>query len=111
MSCVLLYFKVRYPGGNVRNKKIIIQLIIKRNMMYENIDCCFGITMTGFSMIALVIIILRKILFGDPVTGWASTICVINLIGGIQTFCMGIMEQYIAEIHLETKQCPHYIIS
>ena len=66
---------------------------------------------TGFSFIVLAIIIIRKILFGDSVTGWASTICVIILIGGIQMFCLGIIGQYIAKIYLETKRRPHYIIS
>ena len=66
--------------------------------------------MTGFSFIALAVIIIRKLIFGDPVTGWASTICVIILIGGIQMFCLGIIGQYIAKMYLETKKRPHYIL-
>ena len=55
--------------------------------------------------------IIRKLLYGDPVDGWASTICVIAFIGEIQLFCMGIMGQYIAKTYSESKRRPHYIIS
>lgn len=71
----------------------------------------FGIVMTGFSFILLILIVLKKLCFGDPVAGWASTICVIVFIGGLQLFCLGIMGQYIAKTYMETKRRPHYIIS
>ena len=59
----------------------------------------------------LIFIVVRKLLYGDPVDGWASTICVIGFMGGIQLFCMGIMGQYIAKTYSESKKRPHYIIS
>ncbi len=71
----------------------------------------FGMFMTFVSFIAVVFIIIRKLIFGDPVDGWASTVCIITLIGGIQLFCMGIMGQYIAKTYLEVKKRPHYIVS
>ncbi|MCR5293861.1 MAG: glycosyltransferase family 2 protein [Lachnospiraceae bacterium] len=48
---------------------------------------------------------------GEPVDGWASTICIMGFIGGIQLFCMGIMGQYIAKTYTESKKRPHYIIT
>lgn len=71
----------------------------------------FGMGMTLLSFIAVIFIVVRKLAFGDPVTGWASTACIITFIGGVQLFCMGIMGQYIAKIYLEVKKRPHYIIS
>lgn len=71
----------------------------------------FGIAMTVISFLFMVFIIVRKLLFGDPVAGWASTICIIIFIGGIQMFCLGIMGQYIAKIYGESKHRPHYIIA
>ncbi len=71
----------------------------------------FGILMTLISIIAIVFLIVRKLAFGDPVAGWASTICIVILIGGIQLFCLGIMGQYIAKIYTETKERPPYIIA
>lgn len=70
-----------------------------------------GIGMTFVSFIIMLIIIVRRLCFGDPVAGWASTMCVIIFIGAIQLFCMGIMGQYIAKTYNETKHRPHYIVA
>ena len=71
----------------------------------------FGIFMTFIAFIMLIFIIVRKLLFGDPVQGWASTMCVIIFIGGIQLLCLGIMGQYIGKTYMESKNRPHFIIS
>ena len=71
----------------------------------------FGIMMTFVAFIMLVFIIVRKLLFGDPVAGWASTMCAIVFIGGIQLLCLGIMGQYIGKTYMETKKRPQYIVS
>ena len=70
----------------------------------------FGIIMTVVAFFFLIFIVVRRLAFGDPVAGWASTVCVIIFIGGIQLFCLGIMGQYIAKTYSETKRRPHYII-
>lgn len=70
-----------------------------------------GISLTGISFIMIIFIIIRKILFGDEVTGWTSLVCIITFIGGVQLFCMGIMGQYIAKTYMETKKRPHFIVA
>ena len=66
---------------------------------------------TAVAFLMILFIIVRKLLFGDPVAGWASTICVILFIGGIQLLCMGIIGQYLAKTYMEVKHRPHYIIA
>ncbi|MCC8138847.1 MAG: glycosyltransferase family 2 protein [Lachnospiraceae bacterium] len=70
-----------------------------------------GIGMTFVAFLFLIVIVVRRLVFGDPVAGWASIICVIIFIGGVQLFYLGIMGQYIAKTYMETKHRPHYIIS
>ncbi|MCD7716307.1 MAG: glycosyltransferase family 2 protein [Lachnospiraceae bacterium] len=70
-----------------------------------------GIVMTLVAFLYMIVTFVRRLLFGNPVAGWASTICIIMFIGGLQLFCLGIMGQYIAKIYMETKNRPHYIIS
>lgn len=70
-----------------------------------------GFLMTLISFLSLVFIIIRKLVVGDPVAGWASTICVIVFIGGVQLAVLGILGQYLSKIYLETKKRPHYIIA
>lgn len=55
-------------------------------------------------------IIVRKLIFNNSVDGWASLVCIIVFVSGIQLFCMGIIGKYIAKIYMETKHRPHYII-
>jgi len=62
------------------------------------------------SIVFIVFIIIRRVTFGDPVAGWASTICIILLLSGIQLFAIGILGQYLAKTYTEVKQRPHYII-
>lgn len=50
-------------------------------------------------------------LLGNTVPGWASIICVVCFIGGIQMLCLGVIGEYIGKIYLETKRRPRYIIS
>ncbi len=69
-----------------------------------------GIIACLVSLLSTIFIIVRKLIFGDPVMGWASTISVILFIGGIQLMCIGILGQYLAKAYLETKKRPIYII-
>lgn len=65
----------------------------------------------GFSsLIFMAVIIFRRIVFGDPVAGWASTVSITLLLGGIQLFCIGILGQYLAKTYLEAKRRPLYIL-
>ena len=67
--------------------------------------------MTIVSFLMLVVVVGRKLIYGDPVAGWASTTCEIIFIGGLQLFWLGVIGHYIAKMYLETKQRPHFIIS
>ena len=58
----------------------------------------------------LAFIIIRKLLYGDPVQGWASMTCIIIFFGGIQLFTTGILGLYISKIYTEVKNRPIYII-
>ncbi|MFT8500208.1 MAG: glycosyltransferase family 2 protein, partial [Liquorilactobacillus satsumensis] len=60
--------------------------------------------------IAIIWIIIRAILFGDPTSGWPSLVCIILFVSGIQLFCLGIVGKYIGKIFLEVKHRPLYIL-
>ena len=65
--------------------------------------CCF------IAVIALIFIVVRAFIYGDPVAGWPSMISTIIFIGGLQMFCMGILGMYVSKLYLEAKQRPIYI--
>lgn len=91
--------------------KYAIDGIINFSQVPLSIASWLGIFMTVCSVLSLIFIIVRKLIWGDPVDGWASTICVIIFIGGIQMLCLGIIGQYLAKTYMESKHRPHYIIA
>ncbi len=70
-----------------------------------------GFFMCMLALCSTVFIVVRKLLFGDPVSGWASTASIITFIGGIQLFFMGIFGQYLARAYTEIKNRPIYIVA
>ena len=66
--------------------------------------CCF------VALIGVAVIVIRRLIFGDPVAGWASLASIIVFLGGLQLLCIGIMGQYLAKTYMETKRRPVYIV-
>ena len=66
--------------------------------------CCI------LAFLSTLFVVIRKLIFGDPIQGWASTVSIILFIGGVQLLCTGILGQYLAKTYLETKKRPIYII-
>ena len=69
-----------------------------------------GILGILLSFVFIIFIIIRRLIFGDPVQGWASLVCIILFISGVQLFTTGIAGLYIAKIYTEVKQRPLFII-
>ncbi len=69
----------------------------------------FGMIMFLVSAVMIIWIIIRALIWGDPVAGWPSLACMILFVGGIQLFCVGILSQYMAKTYLEVKRRPIYI--
>jgi len=67
-----------------------------------------GIFFFVLSFLSIAFVAIRKILYGDPVTGWASTICIILFCSGIQLLTTGILGQYLSKAYIEIKSRPHY---
>lgn len=75
-----------------------------------SISTIFGIIFSIVAFILIVFIVIRNLLFSDPVQGWTSTVCIILLLGGIQLFSIGILGKYLQKTYLETKKRPIYLI-
>lgn len=68
-----------------------------------------GVFMCVISVIAIIFVIVRQLMFGGSAFGWPSLVCIIVLLGGIQLLCIGILGQYLAKTYLESKNRPIYI--
>lgn len=69
-----------------------------------------GILSLAVSFVLIILIAVRRLVFGDPVQGWASLVCFITFFSGLQLFCTGISGLYISKIYTEVKHRPIYII-
>ena len=66
--------------------------------------CCI------IAVLLAVYFLLKTLLFGDPVAGFPTLICLMLLLGGIQLLCIGILGSYLAKTYMETKKRPQYFI-
>ena len=69
-----------------------------------------GMAICAVSFIALLFVFIRALVFGDPVAGWPSMICIILFLGGVQLLGIGILGQYLAKTYLEVKNRPQYVL-
>lgn len=68
-----------------------------------------GLVCFVLALAFILFIIVRTLMFGDPVAGWPSLVCIILLVGGLQLLCIGILGEYLAKTYLEVKNRPIYI--
>lgn len=75
-----------------------------------SIASIFGILFCAIAFLFMIFIFVRALLYGDPVAGWPSMMCIISLIGGVQLLCLGIMGQYLSKLYMEVKDRPKYLV-
>ena len=69
-----------------------------------------GVIFCILAFFMILVIVVRTIVWGDPVSGWPSLACIIFMVSGIQLFCTGIVGQYLSKTYLETKHRPIFIL-
>lgn len=68
-----------------------------------------GILVCLVSGLYLLFVVIKALIFGDPVAGWPSLVSIILFLGGVQLLGIGVLGQYLAKTYLEVKQRPIYI--
>ena len=68
-----------------------------------------GVVVCIIAFLFLLFVVIRAAIFGDPVAGWPSLICVISFLSGIQLLGIGVVGMYLSKTYLETKKRPIYI--
>ena len=69
-----------------------------------------GVFFCVVAFLAIILIIAKTLIWGDPVGGWPSLVCIIFLVSGVQLFCLGIVGQYLSKTYMEVKQRPIYLV-
>ena len=69
-----------------------------------------GVLFCILAFILIVFILIRSLVWTDPVGGWPSLVCIICMVSGVQLFCLGIVGQYLSKTYLEVKKRPIYLV-
>ena len=86
-----------------------IEGIVSFSVAPLKIASILGTIISSTSFIYAIYIILRTLLLGKDVPGYASLLCIILFMGGIQLISIGIIGEYLSRTYLEVKNRPHYI--
>ena len=87
-----------------------IDAIIGFSTVPLTISVIIGVLFCLISLISVIVIIIRTLIFGAPVAGWPSLVCIMFFLRGVQLFCTGITGAYISKTYTEIKNRPIYII-
>ena len=74
------------------------------------ISSFMGMLFCVMAFLLIIVTIIRKAMYGDPVSGWPSLVCIISLVSGVQLFCVGILGQYLSKTYMEVKKRPIYLV-
>lgn len=69
-----------------------------------------GVLFCPVAFLFICVVLVKTLLYGDPVGDWLSMMCVMLFLGGIQLFCISIVGQHLSKTYLEAKRRPIYIL-
>lgn len=105
----------RAEGKSSFNFKSLFNLAVEGITSFTTsplrISSIIGFILSFFSLIYIIKVLIKTWIWGEPVSGFPTLICVILLLGGFQLIALGIIGEYIARIFNETKNRPPYIVS
>lgn len=114
IDVVTVQHQARFDGeGNynlVRSISLWLKMATSFSIFPLRVATVVGLLLTAVSVLAAVIIIVRKIFYPELAAGWASLMVTVLLVGGIQTFCLGMLGEYLGRAYLKINKKPQYVI-
>lgn len=99
------------PSSFLKLTKLAIDGLVSFSYLPLRISSILGFVFAAIAFIFIGIVIFARLALGSGIIGWASTLSVILLIGGIQLITLGIIGEYLARIYDEVKNRPEYIVA
>lgn len=105
--------KPRFAGKSKYNFMSLMALALNGITSYSVVPLRFvavlGFFMAFFGFIVGVETVIEKIFWHNSPNGWATTIILLCVFGGIQLFCLGLIGEYVGQVFREVKSRPRYI--
>lgn len=89
---------------------LAVEGVTSFTVMPLKISMILGMGIGTISFIYLLYIVMKTLIFGVDTPGYASIICVVLFMGGIQLFSLGIIGEYLGRVFMETKNRPLYVV-
>ncbi len=111
----LEYENIRRAAGETKWSfwklfKYSLEGIVAYSVVPLAVASFLGVLLCVIAFAFMVFLVIRTLVWGDPVAGWPSMMCVLLFIGGIQLFSIGVLGKYLSKTYLETKHRPLYIL-
>ena len=104
----------RAAGTSKFNLRKLIKYAMEGIMAFSTtpllLSAYVGITFCFIAFLAIIFIIVKTLVWGDPTSGWPSMACIIIFVSGVQLFFLGVIGMYLSKIYLEIKHRPVYIV-
>ena len=106
--------KERTVGNSKWSMRMLCSLAINGILSFSNrplqISSFCGIIISLSAFVYMIYVLIKSLIYGDPVRGYPSLMVVILFLGGIQLLAIGILGEYIGKTFTETKHRPNYFI-
>ena len=104
----------RAAGTSKFNLRKLIKYAVEGIIAFSTkpllLSAYIGMLFCIISFFAILFIIIKTLIFGDPTSGWPSLACIIIFVSGLQLFFLGVIGTYLSKIYLEIKHRPVYIV-
>jgi undecaprenyl-phosphate 4-deoxy-4-formamido-L-arabinose transferase len=114
IDVVTIEHQARFAGEGNYNLRQSISLWLKMATSFSvfplRVATFLGMLLTAASVVGIAVIVGRKLLHPELAAGWASLIVTMLFVGGIQTFCLGMLGEYLGRAYLKINKKPQYVI-
>lgn len=114
IEVVTIEHQARFDGKGNYNLRRSISLWLKMATSFSifplRVATVLGMLLTGLSVVGILVVIVRKLMHPEMAAGWASLIVTTLLVGGIQTFSLGIVGEYLGRAYLKINKKPQFVI-
>jgi len=96
---------------NLKNQiRLALHAITSFSIMPLRLATLLGLATSLVSFMVGTSFILKKLIYGFPVSGWASIMVSVFFMGGIQLLMLGTFGEYLGKIYKQSQQRPLYIL-
>jgi polyisoprenyl-phosphate glycosyltransferase len=114
IGVVTIQHQARFEGKGNYNLRSSLSLWLKMATSFSvvplRLATILGLFLTITSAVGIVLIIARKLFTPEIAAGWASLIVVVLFVGGIQTFCLGMLGEYLGRTYLKVNKKPQFVV-